>query len=121
MKQFICTVCPRGCHLSVDEDNDYKVSGNSCPRGEKYGKSEAINPVRTLTSTIRIAGASLKRCPVRTKEAISKALLFEAMKQINAVTVSAPLRRGDVIIQNLAGSGVDLIATRDIAANNETA
>ena len=114
MKQFICIVCPRGCHLSVDENKDYEVSGNSCPRGAKYGKNEAINPVRTLTSTVKTEQSSIKRCPVRTKEAIPKSLLFTAMKELNSITVKTPLHRGDVVIQNIADSGVDLIATRDI-------
>lgn len=114
MKEFICTVCPRGCHLSVDENNGYAVSGNSCPRGEQYGKNEAINPVRTLTSTVRIEGAKLKRCPVRTSAAIPKRLLFDAMNQVNAVQIVSPVHRGEVIIKDILGTGVDLIATRDM-------
>ena len=114
MKQFICTVCPRGCRLSVDEDNDYKVTGNTCPRGAVYGRNEAIDPRRTLTSTVKITGASLTRCPVRTSEAIPKKLMSEAMAEINKVSVTAPVRRGDVIIQNLLNTGADLIATRDL-------
>ena len=114
MKEFICTVCPRGCHLSVDENNNYAVSGNSCPRGEQYGKSEAIHPVRTLTSTVKLSGASLSRCPVRTSTAIPKGELFAAMREINSVTVKAPVHRGDVIIPNLLGTGADLVATRDV-------
>ena len=114
MKQFICTVCPRGCHLTVDEENNYTVSGNSCPRGEQYGKNEALHPMRMLTSTVRISGISLKRCPVRTSTAIPKGLLFNAMKKINSITAHGPVHRGDVIIENLLDTGADLIATRDI-------
>ncbi len=114
MKQFICTVCPRGCRLSVDENDGYKVYGNSCPRGEQYGKNEATNPVRTLTSTVKITGAALTRCPVRTDKPIPKGLLFEAMEELNRITVSSPLHRGDVIIADLLGTGANLIATRDL-------
>ena len=114
MKQFICTVCPRGCHLTVDESNDYAVSGNSCPRGEQYGRSEVINPMRTLTSTVRISGAALRRCPVRTSTAIPKKLLFDAMREIDKVEVPAPVHRGDTLIKNLLNTGADLIATRDL-------
>lgn len=114
MKQFICTVCPRGCHLSVDEENDYKVTGNTCPRGAVYGRSEAIEPMRTLTSTVRLQGAAITRCPVRTSAAIPKRLMLPAMEEINRVCVHSPVRRGDILIQNLMNTGVDLIATRDI-------
>ena len=114
MKQFICTVCPRGCRLSVDEDNDYKVTGNTCPRGAVYGRNEAIDPRRTLTSTVKITGARLTRCPVRTSEAIPKKLMSEAMAEINRITVNAPVRRGNVIITNILDTGINLIATRDM-------
>ena len=57
MKELICIVCPRGCHLRVDEANDYAVTGNSCPRGAAYGRAELTHPTRVLTSTVRIDGA----------------------------------------------------------------
>ena len=54
MKNFICIMCPKGCHLTVDEANDYQVSGHSCNKGVKYGKAEATNPIRVVTSTVRV-------------------------------------------------------------------
>ena len=79
MKELICIVCPRGCHLKVDEANDYAVTGNSCPRGAEYGRNECTHPTRVLTTTVKIDGAAYRRCPVRTERAIDKSLLFKAM------------------------------------------
>lgn len=111
-RDLICIVCPRGCHLHVDEN--LNVTGNSCPRGAAYGKQEVTNPTRTLTSTVRIEGAELPLCPVKTANPIPKGKLFEAMKEVDSVRLSAPVHIGDVIIEDLAGSGVSLIATRNM-------
>ncbi len=114
MKELICIVCPNGCHLQVDEENGYQVTGNACLRGEEYGKNELLRPVRVLTGTVRVHGAALKRCPVKTAGAIPKALLLEAAKALCTVDVAAPVRRGDVVLANICGTGVDVAATRDI-------
>ena len=114
MKQLICIVCPRGCHLSVDEEHDFAVTGNSCPRGAQYGRTEISNPVRVLTSTVRISGAAYRRCPVRTSTAIPKGKLFELMQLLNTVDVASPIKRGDVIISNVLETGADLIATKSM-------
>ena len=66
MTSIICITCPKGCRLSVDEENGYKVTGNGCPRGEIYGKNELQHPVRVITSTVRIEGAAVPRLPVKT-------------------------------------------------------
>ena len=70
MKELICIVCPKGCHLKVDEENGYAVTGNSCPRGAEYGKNELSNPTRMLTSTVCIEGGIYPRLPVKTSQAI---------------------------------------------------
>ena len=66
MTEVICTMCPNGCHLQVDEENGYAVTGNKCPRGAVYGKSELTNPVRIVTTTVRIEGAAHPSLPVKT-------------------------------------------------------
>ena len=58
MKELICIVCPKGCHLQVDEQNDYQVFGNSCPRGAEYGKNELLHPTRVLTSIVKVTGGN---------------------------------------------------------------
>ena len=114
MKELICIVCPNGCHLQVDEENGYTVTGNACPRGEEYGRNELLHPVRVLTGTVRVHGAALARCPVKTAGAIPKALLLDAAKALCDVDVPAPVRRGDVVLANICGTGVDVVATRDM-------
>ena len=72
MTSIICITCPKGCRLSVDEENGYKVTGNGCPRGEIYGKNELQHPVRVITSTVRIEGAAVPRLPVKTDKPLPK-------------------------------------------------
>ncbi len=112
-KELICICCPRGCHLLVDTDTN-TVTGNSCPRGAKYGLQEVINPTRVLTSTIRVSGSNLPMCPVKSKDPIPKGKIFEAMEEINKIHLSAPIHIGDVVKEDLAGTGIALIATRDM-------
>ena len=116
MNEVICIVCPKGCHLQVEQkaDGSYNVTGATCERGIDYGINEVTNPVRVLTSTVKVEGSSLVRCPVRTDGSIPKPLIFDAMDEINDVVLQAPVSVGDVVIKDLAGSGVALIATRDI-------
>ena len=127
MKELICIVCPRGCHLTVDENNGYAVTGNSCKRGEEYGKAEVTNPGRTVTSSVSVvrkgpaetAGITFStedtRCPVKTNKSIPKALIFDAMKEIEAASVTAPVKIGDVVIKGICGTDADLVACKNIA------
>ncbi len=114
MTELICIGCPRGCHLQVDEENDYKVTGNSCPIGAEYGANELRNPTRVLTSTVMISGGLHDCLPVKTNKPIPKGLLIQAMQQLKNVRVTSPVRTGDVIVENLLDTGADVIATRDM-------
>lgn len=112
-KELICISCPLGCHLTVDIDNK-TVTGNTCKRGEIYGLNEVINPLRVITTTVKIEGGNLPVLPVKTNGAIPKKLNFEAMKVINSITVIAPIKSGDVVIENILGTGIDVVATRSM-------
>jgi len=114
MTELICIVCPRGCHLKVDENKGYTVTGNSCEKGEAYGKNELINPMRTVTSTIKIDGAIHKRCPVKTNIPISKAKMLDAVKALNGITLHSPVKVGDMVIKNVADTGADIIICKDM-------
>ena len=114
MKELICIVCPKGCHLHVDEENGYAVTGNGCPRGAEYGHRELTAPTRVLTSTVRIAGARFPRCPVKTAGAVPKGKLFDIMAALDGVELTAPVHRGDVVLPDVCGTGVDVVATRDL-------
>lgn len=121
MKELICIVCPKGCHLKVDEDNGFAVTGNGCARGAEYGKKELVNPTRVITSTVRLEGAALCRLPVKTSADIPKKDIFRAMRLLDAVTVQAPVKTGDVIVPNILGLGVDFISTKTVAKTDGNA
>lgn len=114
MKELICIVCPKGCRLQVDEEHGYAVTGNNCPRGAEYGRNELLHPTRVLTSTVRVQGGLHRRLPVKTTAPIPKELLFQAMEALNGVTLTAPVTVGQVVIANLLGTGVDVVATREM-------
>ena len=114
MKELICIVCPKGCHLKVDENNDYSVTGNSCPRGVEYGKKELIAPTRVITSTVKVRGAIYSRCPVKTAAPIPKELIFDAMKLLNDVELESPARVGDIVVEDICGTGIAFVAARNL-------
>ncbi len=114
-QKLVCIVCPQGCALEVDVEAG-TVSGNTCKRGELYGLAETTNPTRTLTTTARIVdenGDFVDMAPVRTVAPIPKGRLFDAMKEIDALRLRKPIRRGDVLIADLLGTGTPVVATRD--------
>ncbi|MCC8016732.1 MAG: DUF1667 domain-containing protein [Clostridiales bacterium] len=114
MTELICITCPKGCHLKVDENNDYAVTGNSCPRGAEYGKNELKNPKRVVTSTVKTSSKEHPRCPVKTNGAIPKDKMFEAMKLLNGIVLNTPVSTGDIIIKNILGTGIDFVACKNI-------
>jgi CxxC motif-containing protein len=109
---LVCIVCPNGCHLHVDDN--FNVTGNRCPRGPVYAKQEVTNPTRVVTSTVRINSKVLRVLPVKTKVAVSKKKIFDVMNVIEKTEAKVPVHIGDVIVSNVADTGVDLVATRDI-------
>ena len=109
--ELTCIVCPMGCRMTVEKVGDeYKVSGNTCKRGETYAIQETTCPMRTLTSLVSVKGGEGPLCPVKTANVIPKALIGEALNEVKAACAEAPVKIGDVIIKNIAGTGVDLIA-----------
>jgi CxxC motif-containing protein len=112
--EMICINCPLGCALTVERDGDnFKVSGNTCPRGAKYAVNELTHPVRTLTTTVAVANREGAYLPVKTAKPISKSKLFEAMALVNSTKAEAPIKIGDIIIENMLGEA-DLVAASDV-------
>ena len=111
--ELTCIRCPKGCALTVhvNPDNTATVTGNSCPKGEEYGRTEVLNPVRTVTSSVRIAGTKNGVVSVKTKGDIPKGKIFEGMDALKGISVEAPVKLGDVIIENVADTGIDVVAT----------
>lgn len=110
-KNLICIGCPQGCRLNVlIKGDEVEVMGYKCKRGLDYAKQEAIHPVRTLTTIVLVEGRE-RPLPVRTKSPIPKELLFKAMSELAKVRVKPPVKVGDVILNNILGTGIDIIAT----------
>lgn len=112
-KSFICINCPLGCPLVVDVENGQvvKVMGNTCKRGEIYAVKEITAPARTVTSTVRVVNGERPVVAVRTKTDIPKDKIFACMEAINAAEITAPVKIGDVVIANVCGTGVDVVAS----------
>ena len=117
MTALICIACPKGCHLTVDEA--LNVTGHACERGLTYGREEIQNPVRVVTSTVRVTGGVRRRCPVKTAGGIPKALVFEAMRVLDGFSLQAPVQAGQTVVADVCGTGVDFVSTGDIAVAGE--
>ena len=120
--QFNCTTCPSECLLTVEVKRDTdgavaevrSVTGNNCPRGDKFAHQELTCPMRVLTTTVAVSGGDEALLPVRTAEAIPLALHAQAMDLIRGLVVNAPIRMGDVVLEDLLGTNIDLVASMDI-------
>jgi CxxC motif-containing protein len=118
-KEIVCIVCPMGCRMGVEFSSGGEaigVTGNTCGRGRAYALSEATSPKRTLPTTVRIKNAFLPRLPVRTASPIPKEALLPSMEEIRRIEVSAPVSMGEVIMENVAGTGIALLASRSMSA-----
>ncbi len=118
MKELTCIVCPNGCELTIDEKT-LEVKGNKCPRGADFAVNELKAPSRTISSTVKTSFKDVPVLPVRVSKEIPKEKIFEVMKEINRVTVDKRIKSGDVVIANVLGLNVDVIATSDILLNEE--
>ena len=112
---LVCITCPRGCTINIEKDgNDWNVTGNSCKKGKEFAINEMTNPMRTICSTVKTTNPNAPVLPCRVSADIPKDRIFDVMKEINKVVVDKPLGRGDVIIENVLGLGVDVISTSDL-------
>lgn len=112
MKTFTCIICPRGCALTIENNNN--VTGNFCPRGKTYAISEATNPTRSITSSIRVKNRPYCLVSVKTSGQVPKGKIFEAMEEINKLSISAPCKIGDIVKSNILGLGVDILISKNI-------
>ena len=114
-KEFTCICCPLGCQISVtDEKEGFLITGNNCPKGEKYVKDEMFCPTRMVTSMLEVIGGEIPVVSVKTKEAIPKDKIKECMESLKGVKVKAPVKIGDIIIENVAGTAIAIIATKNV-------
>jgi CxxC motif-containing protein len=115
-KKFICVACPVGCALTatVRETEVLQLEGNLCPRGVTYARDEMTNPLRTFTSTVRVKGGVLPVCPVRSRTPLPLAKVFEVTREVAKASLFAPITIGQVVIENVCGTGTDIVASRSL-------
>ncbi len=113
---LVCIGCPLGCPLEVEMNGAevVSVSGHTCRNGEKYARKELTNPTRIVTSTVRVQGGRLAMVSVKTASDIPKGKIFDCVRELQAVDVPAPVSIGDVILPDVAGTGVAIVATKDV-------
>ena len=117
-RNLICIGCPMGCPLTVtlEDGSVASVAGNTCKRGDAYARREVVNPTRVLTTTLPVTGGVQPTVPVKTAGEVPKALLLGCVQALRGLSVPAPIAAGQVLYRDLMDTGVDLIATRDVAA-----
>lgn len=114
MDQLTCIVCPRGCLLKVEMGETIKISGNKCSKGREFAEKEATNPTRVVTSTVKTNFIHQPRISVRTQGEIPKNKIKEVIEAINKVVIEKKIGIGEVIVENIANTGIHLIATMDM-------
>lgn len=114
-KQITCINCPVGCRLDVTLENGQVVSvaGNTCPRGVTYAKQECVDPLRMVTAVVPVEGSDMP-LSVKTRTPIPKKLINECMQALAAVKIAAPVAMGSVVVADVCGTGVDIIATKSV-------
>lgn len=119
---YLCIGCPLGCRLELEIggtddgscDDAFEVRGNSCKKGIEFARQEHVDPRRAVATTVAITGARWPRLPVKTSGSVPKALVGEVCRELRRVSVPAPVAMGDVLVVDILGTGVDVVATRDM-------
>lgn len=117
MKKVICIVCPRGCEMLVEvsEDHTCRVIGNACNRGKEFAFNETFHPTRTVQTTVKTAFHELPVISVKTSDAVPKECVFQIIKEAAGVEVKCRMKSGDIIIENVLGTGVNIVSTMDMS------
>ena len=115
LKTITCICCPKGCLVTLDTENpEETIKGFGCPQGKEYAIGELTHPMRTISSTVEIKGGLHPRIPVKTNGNIPKEKIFAVMDEINKISVESPVKCGDVLLENVLGTGVNIVACRDM-------
>ena len=118
-KNIICVACPMGCGVTVeitDNGDILSVTGNTCKRGDTYARTECTNPVRTLSTTVKVNGGIYNVVPCKSAGSLPKDKIMDCMEIINKVQAEAPVLLGDVLVENILGTGIDIVATNHCPA-----
>ena len=119
-RDLICISCPLGCMMTVDMEDGkvLNVTGNTCPRGKAYAEKEVTNPMRIVTSSVRVAGGDRVSVSCKTKSDIPKGKIFDVARALKEVEVKAPVCIGNVLVEDVAGTGVEIVATSNVREKN---
>jgi len=115
IRELVCIGCPVGCSLKVtlQDGKALKVNGNNCKIGEQYGINECTNPKRIVTSTVAVEGGEERVVPVKTEKDIPKGKIFDVIEELKKIKMKAPVYISDIVIENVSGTGVNIIATKN--------
>ena len=114
-KKFICIVCPQGCNLELEiNEGKYSCTGNRCKRGLEYAINECTDPKRMITTTVRILNSTNDLIPVISTEAIPKREFRKCLEVLYEMKIDAPIKMGDIIVKNILGTNVDIVAARNM-------
>lgn len=115
-RELICIGCPMGCPIVVEMEDGkvLSVTGNTCSRGESYARKEVTNPTRIVTTTVRVDGGKVPMINVKTEQDIPKDKIFECIAALRGVTMKAPIHIGDIVLENVAGTGVNIVAAGNV-------
>ena len=117
-KNLTCIGCPLGCQITVELKNGevISVTGNTCKRGDDYARKEVTSPTRIVTSTVKVSGGNAPTVSVKTKSDIPKDKIFDCVRALKEVEVQAPVAIGDIVLADVVGTGVDIVATKGVEA-----
>lgn len=117
-RELNCIICPKGCAITVTLDGGdiVQIEGFSCRRGEDYARREITAPTRMVTGTVRVTGGCAPVVSVKTRCAIPKDRILDTARLLRQLSVQAPVAAGDILAEDAAGTGVDIIATKSVAA-----
>lgn len=118
-RELICIGCPLGCMITVNmqDGKAVKVTGNTCPRGEKYALKEVTCPTRIVTSSVGVSGGDIRVLSVKTREAVPKDKIFDCANALKSIKVAAPVRIGDIVLKDAAGTGIPFVATKNVKSS----
>ena len=117
-RTLTCIGCPMGCQVTVDYEGEVinSVTGNTCPRGDIYARKEVTHPTRIVTTSVRVEGGVIGQVSVKTASDVPKEKMFDVVRDLKCVEVKAPVHMGDVVLKDAAGTGVDVIAPKNVLA-----
>jgi len=114
-KELVCIVCPTGCRITADADGDaISIKGNTCKRGEDYARAELLAPMRGVTTIIPVKGGDIPFVSAKTSAPVPKALMLEVVRAAGALRLTAPVAIGDVLLENVLGTGSNIVATKKV-------